>query len=278
MASAGGASVTRCGGEFGDSKTNRKQKAKGKEEWRTRFFFRSFSALDSSGEPSNTLWPLLSSLERAAKTSAFQKNKQTMARHRPPGNSSSDDDDRGGNGGPPAKRVKRFRHKSAAQAAKEVKRFDGREREGGGMSLDLLSDVTAPAASTRLLASPPRIAVRCQGRRVYATATTGSENNAVWVWQTPSEKCIKPPFSFDAALSPFDAISFFLFFFNSQLNSLQVRVDTVYRQLGPVRDAPLPGSTSFFQVRREFGSCADKERKGEKEKASQFFQCLDDGG
>ena len=46
---------------------------------------------------------------------------RTMARHRPPGNSSSDDDERGGiGGGPPAKRIKRFRHKSKAQAAKEV--------------------------------------------------------------------------------------------------------------------------------------------------------------
>ena len=79
-----------------------------------------------------------------------------MARHRP-GDSSSDDDGRGGNGGPPAKRVKRFRHKSAAQAAKEVKiRI---ERGKGGMSLacrrrstlDRRLECDGAAASTRLL-------------------------------------------------------------------------------------------------------------------------------
>lgn len=59
---------------------------------------------------------------------SFRREKKTqdssMARHRPPaGNSSSDDDERGGPSSSqhPAKRVKRFRHKSAAQAAKEVK-------------------------------------------------------------------------------------------------------------------------------------------------------------
>ena len=65
---------------------------------------------------------------------------------------------------------------------------------------------------------------------------------------------------------------------NSQL-TLQVRVDTVYRQLGPVRDAPLPGSTSFFQVRRESDSQADKEGRT-KRKSPNFSMPWrnDDGG
>lgn len=62
-------------------------------------------------------------LPLGAKEEAREREKKLalMARHRPPGNSSSNEDDDRAFHQPPVKRVKRFRHKSAAQAAKEVK-------------------------------------------------------------------------------------------------------------------------------------------------------------
>ena len=126
-----------------------------------------------------------------------------MARHRPPGNSSSDDE-RGGNGGPPAKRVKRFRHKSKAQAAKEVIRI---EKRGMAPALNAAtSNATAAAASTRQLISPSRIAGRCQRHLFYAHATIGNGTIAVWMCNHGA-KCTKPPPPLFSTLSHLDAIS-----------------------------------------------------------------------
>lgn len=169
---AGGASLSRGGGT-----RQRALESTGasEKEWRTRFFSPLSRVLSLDVAFHSSLASFLLKKSKRKKN----RNFPTMARHRPPGDSSSDDD-HGGPHQPPAKRVKRFRHKSAAQAAKEVKLWKAHVAASTSPASPLRMWLRPPA-SARLSSSHPLISRRCPVCGRYFLVTTDREANVIWL-------------------------------------------------------------------------------------------------